>query len=87
MAALTTTLHFDEQWEAVRGAFVIHEGGQVDNFRILLLDDVMTSGATLDACSRALSDVGAKWIVGLSIARTVRRRVSPTKECLPGRAR
>src|SRR5258708_4942577 len=47
-------LHFEERWEAVRGAFVIREGGRVDNLRILLLDDVMTSGATLDACSRAL---------------------------------
>lgn len=66
-------LHFDERWEAVRGAFVIREGGRVDNFRILLLDDVMTSGATLDACSRALRDAGAKSVVGLTIARAVRQ--------------
>jgi len=42
-------LHFEERWEAVRGAFVIREGDRVDNLQILLLDDVMTSGATLDA--------------------------------------
>jgi len=66
-------LHFDERWEAVRGAFVIREGGRVDNFRILLLDDVMTSGATLDACSRALRDAGAKSVVGLTIARAIRQ--------------
>ena len=68
-------LHFDERWEAVRGAFVIREGGRVDNFRILLLDDVMTSGATLDACSRALRDAGAKSVVGLTIARAVRQAI------------
>ena len=66
-------LHFDERWEAVRGAFVIREGGRVDNFRILLLDDVMTSGATLDACSRALRAAGAKSVAGLTIARAVRQ--------------
>jgi predicted amidophosphoribosyltransferase len=42
-------LHFEERWEAVRDAFVIREGDQVDNLQILLLDDDMTSGATLDA--------------------------------------
>jgi competence protein ComFC len=66
-------LHFDERWDAVRGAFAIREGGRVDNFRILLLDDVMTSGATLDACSRALRAAGAKSVAGLTIARAVRQ--------------
>jgi predicted amidophosphoribosyltransferase len=66
-------LHFEERWETVRGAFVIREGGRVDNLRILLLDDVMTSGATLDACSRALREAGAKSVAGLTIARAVRQ--------------
>ena len=74
-------LHFEERWEAVRGAFVIREGGRVDNLRILLLDDVMTSGATLDACSRALLEAGAKSVAGLTIARAV-RQVIPVRESL-----
>lgn len=72
-------LHFEERWEAVRGAFVIRQGGRVDNFRILLLDDVMTSGATLDACSRALREAGAKSVAGLTIARAVRLAI-PARE-------
>jgi competence protein ComFC len=72
-------LHFEERWEAVRGAFVIREGGRVDNLRILLLDDVMTSGATLDACSRALRKAGAKSVAGLTIARAVRQGI-PARE-------
>jgi ComF family protein len=72
-------LHFEERWEAVRGAFVIREGGRVDNLRILLLDDVMTSGATLDACSCALREAGAKSVAGLTIARAVRQSI-PLRE-------
>lgn len=72
-------LHFEERWEAVRGAFVIRGAGRVDNLRILLLDDVMTSGATLDACSRALREAGAKSVAGLTIARAVRHGL-PVRE-------
>lgn len=62
-------LRRDERWEAVRGAFAMRRGGRVDNLRILLLDDVMTTGAILDGCSRALRDAGAKSVLGLTVAR------------------
>ena len=65
-------LRSEERWEAVRGAFAIRQGGRVDNLRILLLDDVMTTGATLDACSRALREAGAESVLGLTIARASR---------------
>jgi competence protein ComFC len=65
-------LRSEERWEAVRGAFAIRQGGRVDNLRILLLDDVMTTGATLDACSRALREAGAKSVLGLTVARASR---------------
>ncbi|MGB7434916.1 MAG: ComF family protein, partial [Candidatus Acidiferrum sp.] len=61
-------LRSEERWEAVRGAFAIRKRGQVDNLRILLLDDVMTTGATLDACARALGEAGARSVLGLTIA-------------------
>ena len=52
-------LDCEDRWESVRGAFAPKEGERVDNSRILLLDDVMTTGATLDACSRAPADADA----------------------------
>jgi predicted amidophosphoribosyltransferase len=47
----------------------------------LLLDDVMTSGATLEACSRALREASAKSVAGLTIARAVRQAI-PVRESL-----
>lgn len=69
-------LRSEQRWEAVRCAFAMREGGRVDNLRILLLDDVMTIGATLDACSHALSEAGAKSVLGLTIARAGRPQSS-----------
>jgi ComF family protein len=54
----------------VRGAFLAdprHLSGQ----RVLLVDDVMTTGATADACARALRDAGARAVAVLTVARAV----------------
>jgi ComF family protein len=65
-------LSLEERWESVRGAFATRPGSQVDNLRVLLVDDVLTTGATLDACARALREAGAKSVVGLTVARALR---------------
>jgi len=65
-------LSFEERWESVRGAFATRPGSQVDNKRVLLVDDVLTTGATLDACARALREAGAKSVIGLTVARAAR---------------
>jgi competence protein ComFC len=65
-------LSLEERWESVRGAFATRPGSQVDNLRVLLVDDVLTTGATLDACARALREAGAKSVIGLTVARAVR---------------
>ena len=77
-AKLVLTLR--ERWAAVRGAFEIRPGSQVDNRRVLLLDDVMTTGATLDACSKALRDAGAKSVVALTVARAAHNPLPATGE-------
>jgi competence protein ComFC len=65
-------LNYEERWQAVSGAFAMKGTGRVDNLRILLLDDVMTTGATLEACSRALREAGASSVLGLTVARAAR---------------
>jgi ComF family protein len=58
-----------EHWNSVRGAYATREGMKIDNLRILLVDDVLTTGATLDACSRALKKAGASAVFGLTVGR------------------
>jgi competence protein ComFC len=60
-----------ERWESVRGAYEMRRGAQVDNLCVLLIDDVCTTGATLDACARALKRAGAKTVIGLTVARVL----------------
>jgi ComF family protein len=45
--------------------------------RAILVDDVYTTGATLDACALALTGAGAREVVAVSFARTVRKRPGP----------
>jgi ComF family protein len=40
--------------------------------RLVLVDDVYTTGATLDACARALSSTGAREVVAVTFARATR---------------
>jgi ComF family protein len=72
-------LSLEERWESVRGAFATRPGSQVDNLRVLLVDDVLTTGATLDACARALRDAGAKSVIGLTVARAIRNPLPSTR--------
>jgi ComF family protein len=60
-----------ERWEVVRGAYAATPGRRIDNRRVLLVDDVFTTGATLDACSRALRSAGAAEVAALTVARVV----------------
>jgi ComF family protein len=73
-------LSMSERWESVRGAFATRPGSQVDKLRVLLVDDVVTTGATLDACAKALWGAGAKSVIGLTVARAARRSVAASDE-------
>lgn len=61
-----------ERLRNVRGAFAV-EPLRLDELRsrrVVLIDDVMTSGASLFAAAQALRDAGAAHITGLVLART-----------------
>lgn len=56
--------------ENVRGAFA-WRGGPLAARRVLLIDDVMTTGATVEECAVALKAAGATWVGLLALARPV----------------
>jgi competence protein ComFC len=59
-----------ERKRNVSGAFHA-ERKHVEGRRILVIDDVATSGATIDACAAALLEAGASQVFGLTLARAV----------------
>jgi len=62
-----------ERASNVQGAFRVaaEARGEIRQRRILLIDDVLTSGATVDACARALLRAGARQVDVLVFARVV----------------
>ena len=58
----------------VRDAFAIRRGARVKGCTIVLVDDVTTTGATLNACAARLLAAGAKEVRALTAARAVARR-------------
>ena len=65
--------------ENVQGAFhvPVEQRAAVKGRRLVLVDDVLTSGATLDACARALLRAGAKQVDALVFARVVDAAKAP----------
>jgi len=55
--------------ETVAGAFAVRYPRLIEGEHILLLDDVFTTGATVNACSEALLASGARNVYVLTIAR------------------
>lgn len=55
----------------VLDAFRVRDPARVRDKRVLLVDDVMTTGATADACAAALERAGAAAVVVLTLARAM----------------
>ncbi|MEF8917076.1 MAG: ComF family protein [Candidatus Bipolaricaulota bacterium] len=58
----------EERLENVRGSFDYDE--TIDHDRVLLIDDVFTTGSTVDECSRVLKDAGAERVYVATLARS-----------------
>jgi len=66
-----TLLSRQERMENVRHAFAADGAEGLDGDRVVLVDDVLTTGATADACSRVLLKAGAAEVCVWTVARGI----------------
>ena len=52
-------LHNEERSKNIKNAFKVTDVNKVKGKKILLVDDVMTTGSTVNECSRVLKEAGA----------------------------
>jgi ComF family protein len=67
----TTQTAFDraERMENLRDAFRLRRKANVQGLRVLLIDDVLTTGSTLSECARVLKQAGAISVHAATAAR------------------
>jgi ComF family protein len=65
-------LSAEDRRKNVKGAFAVNRPDRIVGKRILLLDDVMTTGSTVNECAKVLIKAGAPSVVVATIARTAR---------------
>ena len=65
-----TKLERNARWENMSGAFQMKRGFDVRGRNLLVIDDVFTTGATVNACAQALAQAGAGQLAVLTVARS-----------------
>jgi predicted amidophosphoribosyltransferase len=63
-----------ERAENVSGIYETINAAEIAGKIVILVDDVLTSGATMAECARVLRLAGAKGVMGVALARTERMR-------------
>ena len=53
----------------ISGAYAVPDGADVDGKRIILIDDIVTTGSTLSECARTLAMAGAENVSAAALAR------------------
>lgn len=64
-------LSVEERHKNVIGAFSLRRPSEVEGRRILIVDDVFTTGATMNECASVLKLAGAQSVIALTLARTI----------------
>jgi ComF family protein len=64
-----TTLDAEARVTNVRGAFDVKHPERLEGRRVMLVDDVLTTGSTMRACAEALGDAGVAAVFAVTVAR------------------
>lgn len=67
-----------ERKENIKNAFSPTKGLDLNGKTVLVIDDITTTGATLNECAKALENAGAKTVYAATVARTL-QTMSPVK--------
>ena len=67
--ATQTRLTREQRAANMRGAFAVRSGASLDGARVVLVDDVFTTGATTGACAKVLKAAGAEDVCVWTVAR------------------
>jgi hypothetical protein len=63
-----------ERTQNVKGIYAVTRPGLVWRKCVILVDDVLTSGATMRECAIVLKNAGARSVMGIALARTARAK-------------
>ena len=61
----------NERLQNLKGAFYVKNHKKIKGKKILLIDDVLTTGSTVNECAKALKSAQPKSIYSLTIARSI----------------
>lgn len=65
-----TSMNSIERRENMKGAFILSSKKNIEGKKFIILDDVITTGATIESCGKVLKENGAAEIFALSAALT-----------------
>ena len=61
----------EERRKNVEGAFALRRPGDITDRRVVIIDDVFTTGATMNECAAVLKRSGAAQVTALTLARAM----------------
>jgi ComF family protein len=74
-----TTLSRKSRQKNLRRAFAVRHPDAIVNKRILLIDDVFTTGTTVNECAKALRRAGSGDVFAITLSRTVSTDIVPDR--------
>lgn len=61
-----------DRQDNIKGCFSVVDSSTFKNKTVLLIDDVYTTGATMEECAKVLKEAGARYVYGITAAREIK---------------